>query len=214
MPAAWPTTSDVSTFLAGVLDLTATTGLNTSGRILAAVDWFEKYTGWIPFQAAGTDSTETYDPPGPSGSTYYNQRGGATILRLDQGYTAITSITVNGTAYVAGTDWFFKGRKVPYTIIEFAYPVIGPARSVSIVGKPGYCPNASIPDGAWQAVLARTCSLVADAYAQSILGLGIDWKEDDVSESVNAGAAKELGSKWQDEAEALANEYRRVSVGL
>lgn len=212
MPSSWPSTTDLTSFLGAISGLTYSSGLVTSSRVTAAVRWLERETGWIPFQ--GASATRTFDPPGSGASYLANYKGGERFLRLDAGLVSVTSMTVGTTAFTEGTDFWLMGNSAPYQVIEFAVPVLGAARSVSIVGVWGFCAAASIPDDAWQAVLYHAAGEVMLFDKQAKLQKAVEWKIGDASKRYGFENTNQLGQSFLDDAKMIASQFKRVTVGV
>lgn len=93
--ATYPNGSDFEQWLSdnGLAELGTYGGARLEAVMGAAVDAFETETGWNPFLADETDSARTfYGPFGP-------------MFEFDAALVSITSITVDGVALVAGTNY-------------------------------------------------------------------------------------------------------------
>lgn len=160
--AAWPVNSDVQARLTAS---GLTTTVNTARldiMIAAAVGWWERETGYLPFKAA--TQTRTYDPPGSVSGAYAATKGGGKVLRLDCGIVSLTSLSISTVTKTINSDFWLKPANAndagkPYEWIEFLGPVYGLPDAISIVGSWGYA--STIPELAWQSVL----DLAAGAYA-------------------------------------------------
>lgn len=176
--------------------------------IHAGLRQWEEYTGFEPFEAASTDATRYLSPDGTA------------LLDLPFGIVApLTSLTVGYSAYSTGIpltanqDYWLEplnaiGNGFPATAIRFACRQTGMARSIVVVGKIGYCPNATIPEDAWYGVLLASAAVLGpqlDAL-QSQGGLK-RMTEGDVTYEYGA-----LAGTWRDQATALARQFRRAVV--
>jgi hypothetical protein len=210
MPAAYPTATDLQTLLVttGILDSPATAPLDTldrAGAIAAAVAEWERQTGYQPFLAAGVDSSRYYDGP-------ESER-----LLLDGGLAANpTYVKVGGSTYTLNSEYWVKPDNAlvkgqPIGWIEFA-GVLGPTRRlIEIAGRWGYA--TTVPDDAWQAILAGAAVLLYPVLALEI-GRGIsaiDLHDLRISYS-RPGTAGPLSNEvaaWRAQWRAGVSRYRR-----
>lgn len=143
----WPTETEVTSAVEA-RGGTVPAGVDLTDEIAAAVYQFERLTGFQPFKAETSDSTRNYDTQRYTGTPY--------VLDFGCGYVSITSISVDGTALVLGTDYWLEPSDAPsdakpWTRARFATIYSSTPQAIEIVGKRGYA--SSIPDLAWSAVL-------------------------------------------------------------
>lgn len=97
--SAYPTDTDLISFLTGVQLWDAILAADVVGYAAAAADRFEKLTGRAPFLADASDVQVLCDPPGArSRSFQYPFRGGTKLLEFDTGFVSITSISLGVSA--------------------------------------------------------------------------------------------------------------------
>lgn len=178
--------------------------------VLEAIAFWNKETGYNPFLAAEFASpddypTYTYDPPGPN--LKGNSRGGGRLLFLGRGFIAVTEVRTGitpddteGTLRTVGTDYRLKpynavNDSVPYTSIEFTYPVSGQPASVSVKGRPGYC--SELPDDVWSALRNLAAAAAAEAIREELSQSPIEWSEDDVKERGTVELVQKFGTSWK-----------------
>lgn len=169
MPAAWPTTTELSTRLTE----DGFTSLPSTATLQAALDTgkgnWEEETGFIPFLASGAHVARYFDPPGPPASARNAIRGGGRVLHLQGGFAALTHIKVNGVAYTAGTDCYLRPNNAalklkPYTSIEFITDIWGMPQCIEISAQWGWW--TTIPANAWEAVMQEAKYLLAPTLLQ------------------------------------------------
>lgn len=211
--AAWLETAGFSADLIASLDLEA--------AMAAGIRTFEERTGR---RFLATSETREFDLP-------THPRG---ILDLKADLSSVTSLTVQGTAQVAGTGYRLlptnaadDGR--PYAQVQFArfwrptWPVAAVWGAVSITGLWGW--GATIPDDVWQGMLQSAGLVLFPQIAQSQSG-GLEmWSEADVTERYGADPLGSLRSNWRaflyggDSKNGVEGQggivgiYRRVQVG-
>jgi hypothetical protein len=196
MASNYPTATDLTTYLAA-RNITAPSNLLV--HLNAAIDEWERLTGYMPFLAETSDSTSHFDPP-----TFTR------VLDLQRGYTSITSVAVGvsdddptGTVLTAGKDYF----AIPYngTTIEALRFIASPGtrpRSIKVVGKKGYA--TFVPDDAFRAILVRAAHFAMQNLGSANL---VSMKEGDISlQFQQKGGELDL---WQN---AIAK-YTRIPVG-
>lgn len=208
-----PTAGDLQTFLAAsnIIEEPPTgdhSSLLFGAAVAAGLRWWEDATGFDPFEAAAADVTRYLSPDGTA------------LLEPGFGITAaLTSLTVgysttsSGTALTANQDYWLEPLNAiadgkPATLIRFSCRQTGLPRSIVVVGKLGYCPNATIPEDAWYGVLLASAAVLGpqlDAL-QSQGGLK-RMTEGDVTYEYGA-----LAGTWRDQATALARQFRRAVV--
>lgn len=216
--ATWPTVSDLIAFLdaSGLAvanaDLSA---MQLDLAIASAIDAFEADTGFDPFIAAAADSTRYFSPDGTK------------VIDLRCGLVASpTSVSVSydpGSGY-AGTelttdDYWLKpdsanGTTKPYTWIECAGVPRGLPRSIVIVGKWGYTPNATGPaEDARYAVLCKASAVIAPQMRKLLGGGVISWREGDTQRQYgSAGSIAAAMADWDLGYAPVVRKYRREVV--
>lgn len=150
MKAAWPTDTELTDRLEGLGITTLPAGVDAQDMIDAAVEAFERATGYSPF-LEGASRTLVYDPP----FDY--------VMDLVGGNTTVTAVELDGVALVSGTDYWTlppnaAALNQPITGIRFSGIVVGAPQSVEVTGAPGY--HDEIPTPAWEAVMAMACQYV------------------------------------------------------
>lgn len=166
---AYPEAEDLAALLAATpLDIPDT--LDFDSKVAEARDDWEARTDWLPYLADADDSERTFDPPG---------WGGSRTLPLGGGLVSLTSLTVDGTALVSGTDFRLRPANAPaqgrpYTSAEFLcggwggshWGGYGPPGSVVIVGRWGRV--AALEDNVWGAILGYAASLCVPELALTV----------------------------------------------
>lgn len=200
MAVVWPTSAELSEFM-------EMAGLDTSvvdvpACAAAGQAEFERLCGWRPF--LGTTQTRKFDAPVDGWK-----------LHLDGALLTVTSLTVDGQAYVADSDYYLMpdnavNRGAAYTWVEFAFPVACARRGIVIVGSWGRV--SDIPEAVRHAVLC----LGAVAAMPSVLsakGGGLAaWTEGDVTEKYSADGLKVTAGEWERAARACAARYRAPRI--
>lgn len=142
---------------------TVPAGFDAAGAIAAAIDWWERETGFIPFlNESLAVTTRTYNAPGPFNQALPSSSGGKQVLALDGGLLGAPTITVAGSAsaittLVEGTSFWrvLRNNKWPCLAIRFAIPIYGIPNGVSVTGPFGFC--SVLPDQAFAGILAYAC---------------------------------------------------------
>jgi hypothetical protein len=217
MPDAYPTAADLEAYLvtlglypAGAAELDA---LDLEGKAAAAVVEWETRTGYRPFLANGSDTTRVYDPP-PGRFLEL----GTGLLSVSALYTAVTTASP-GAVQTEGTDFWLERATAaydgaPFEVITFAGCPYGERRSIAITGLWGY--SATVPDDAWQAILARGAWLCAPQAAM-VMGGGAEAVRVLSSEvrypsAATGGPLAAQQKAWSAMFEAAVRRYRRVDV--
>lgn len=150
---AWPLAAELTSRLSGLGIASLPTGVVADDMIAAAVSAFEQQTGWVPFLQT------------TSGSRYLHPTFDY-VLPLGCGYTAISAVKTGyspsdaGTTLTVNVDYWLeplsaRDENKPYTQIRFNTRQAGQPRSIVVTGTRGY--NDTIPEDAWQAVMAYAC---------------------------------------------------------
>jgi hypothetical protein len=138
-----------------------------------AISEFEERTGWKPFLADTVAYTDYFDAT--DGEGYLDFGGGA---------VEIVSVTVQGSSYVQGVQWWpypsnALRKKEPYTGIRFNSSVFGWARNprpnqIAVTAKWGY--STVMPAAAWLAImrLAAAQTLGQIENAQGVASISQD----------------------------------------
>jgi hypothetical protein len=183
-----------------------------------AIDNIERDTGYKPLLQSASASY-FYDPPGPDfkGSL----RGGGRILELARGFTSVTAVALAitptdsvGEAQTVLTDYNLLPYNavadgVPYTAIEFKYPVWGLTRSVKVTGTPGYA--AELPASLYRAILKLAGSEVLKTMREGLSQSPVDWSEADVHERSSIELIQKLGNSWSQEARRTIRRFTLVT---
>ena len=206
---AYPNAADLSTLLKEVgIDTVSSQRLDTIMR--QAVSQFEAQTGYCPF--LGASATRVFDPPGGNGNYIGSPRGGHRILTLDTGLISLSSLTVGGTTYHVGTDFWLRPNNRTANWIEFSQPIYGAPQCISITGTWGY--STSVPDDAWLAILRMAGLICITEYVAKSTGGVQEWAEGGASEKYGNAPFASVSEDWRDYITLVVNSYKRVTVGL
>lgn len=218
--STYPADSDVAA-LAATLTLPA--GYSFTGMAAAAVDEWERRTGYHPFLGSGASSSRTYDPPGANRRRLggFGTLGGARVLDLEGGLYALTSVAIAvtvddpGLTLTQGTDFWPEPLNAPaiaspWQRLRFRNAVFGPEASVVVTGLFGY--GATIPEDAWQAIARLGCALGLAALAEGLKTGAVRWAEETVSEAYDPLLLAQIGAGFRDWAEQVLVGYRRVGM--
>ncbi len=209
----YPTTQNLKDFLEGSRLIEDTSAspydlLDYAGAVAGAEEFFENSVKWFPFLSSGSASTRLFDPPINNGRDY-------PYLSLQGGLTALTSVSISGTTldtsqyFSCPTNTLAKGR--PITGIEFyrVYYVASLPRSVSVIGKWGYCDT--LPDSVFNAVLHYAASTllasVSFGVSQGLAGK----KEGDEEWRYGNDDFKMGADMWAKEFQEVVRRYQRCS---
>jgi hypothetical protein len=217
MPDQMPTGADLEAYLvtlglytAGSAELGA---LELEGKAAAAVVEWETRTGYRPFLANGSDTTRIYDPP-------YTR-----FLELAAGVLSVSALMTGvgvaspGTARAEGTDFWLERAQAayedaPFEVVTFACSPGGARRSITITGRWGYA--ATVPDDAWQAILARGAWLCAPQAAMSMGGgaevVRVLSSEVRYPSAATGGPLAAQQAAWTALFEAAVRRYKRVEI--
>lgn len=148
---SYPTSSELAAYLEG-FGLTATT--DTSA---AAVDKWERDTGWSPYLGDGVDAAKSFViPESPDGG--YLPRWATRRMFLRGGLQSVTSMTIDGVELTESEDYGFIPRHG--LLIEAPYTDIW-------LGSAGICGKTLVITGKWGKYLSLPASI-----KQLILQLG------------------------------------------
>lgn len=201
MPAAYPTTSDLTDYLTAQ-GLTAPA--NVQVHLDAAIAEWERATGYQPFKEEANAQAYYYDPV-----PLYK------ALDLGTGFSTVTEVAIGvsdtdptGTVLTLSEDYELlpynrSGRPIEGILFR-AFTVSGRARSVKVTGKRGY--SSTIPDDAWRAILVR-----AAMYTKQGMQVGgvAAFREGDVSVTYGTGATPTEAESWL----TAVRTYQRILVG-
>lgn len=197
--SAWPTGSELTAAVAG-LGAAIPAGYTANDLIAAAIEEFERETGWYPFLADAGSDTRQYDPT--FGYT----------LRTHHFFT-ITGVTVRGTAQVEGTDYYVLPYnnaldERPITGLRFLIPLQGLPREVSVTGRMGY--DDEIHLDAWMAVLNRAvarCLELAAGPSGSVAEI-----QQGLVKVKYSGGEQDTISRFNKEFKQVVRRYKRADV--
>ncbi len=235
MPAALPTVNDLYAMLygAGVISANPPTGaqasLDYAGELAAAIEDFERATGYIPFLADTVDVTLTFSPgdidwpPHDYPHLDFGKSGGpggiVSVTSLRTGVSQSSS----GTLLTQGVDYVLRPANAalksrPYTYLEFIkapqfgyYGLAGDVDSIKIVGKRGYW--STVPDLAFQGMLAGAARRLVPALAAAVRRGASGWKEGDVSVTYGAkGPFSAQRDDWEAQEKRAIARFRRVAI--
>jgi hypothetical protein len=221
--AAYPTQIDLGAWLQDAgFSAETVANLDLATAATAGVSAFESATGR---RMLATTQTREYD--------LSRHPNGFVDLRGD--LASLTSVTVNGTTQVVGTDVRLRepnaaDEGLPYWAIQLArrhFPVVSyPQPSwgvIAVTGLWGY--GATIPDDAWIAMVMAGALTLFPAIAQLQVGGIESWTEQDVTERYGSDPLGSLRNNWSmilhgDEKLAgkpggggVIGRYRRVALG-
>ena len=220
MPAGYPDGTALQDFLQPVADalrVTLPAGIKYQSRIDSAK---QKFEGVIGRRILATTQTRSFDPP-------ISPR---LLLDLRTDLLSVSSLTIQGVAQVAATDYWLEPFDAPqdgkpYRRVEFAVarwgwagPPITAAlrRCIVITGSWGY--SATVPDQVYDAILAQGA---IDCYPELALAVsrGLQMKREGDVEAMYArgkgnGPLFEEMSAWQLRVADAINNYLCVEVGL
>lgn len=200
MKTAWITPAEAEALLvaAGIVE---SAPADLADVIQAAISEWEHATGHTPFLAETTNSTRRYDPSG-------------SILRFNNGYISVASVTASDAALVEGQDyelWPYDARQrnAPYTELRFRYRLGGPPRSVEVTGKRGY--NDTIDEVAWMAVYMRVAAVVS-RRSYGAVGPATEIKEGSVTYKFSDGAGRATPDQLDAEFRRRAAMFKRIEI--
>lgn len=204
MQAAWPTTNEVNTYLAG-LGITAPAGLTVATVLAAAIQEWEQAVGVTPWLAPAA-TTLTLSPKGEHS------------IHIPP-CADVDSVTLSDVLLVADTAYFLRpdlalANNRPITYIEFRDRVTGDSDSLEIVGRWGY--QTTIFEEVWQLVLDLTVSKVLEAaqmkavLAQSVAAAGavVEVKQENVTVKYDSTAGRSFTAAVKTRMQELADKYR------
>lgn len=224
---AYPVGGDVWEFLigAGLMETSpdaAQQFLDLDGAAEWARDHFENKTG----RFVDTEDVALYfDPPGPD---THNARGsaiafmgGSRTLFLDSPLISLTSLTTGYSPDAAGdvltehVDFDLyplnaASRNKPWEWIEFRARQWGPPRSIVLVGKRGYRPDGTIPNGVWQPLVQGAAEHLGPQLQAALTKGVIEWSEADVKEKYDYDPLGKQLDRWRTRFEQAILEYTVV----
>lgn len=199
MAAGWPGSGDLQAFIEAAGFDTASVDL--AGAVAAGQAEFERLAGWRPF--LGTTQTRKFDAPEGE------------MLFLCGGLLALTSLTVDGTAYVADTDFYLMPGNAelagePWTWVEFASAPSCARRGIVIVGTWGRV--TAIPEAVRHAVLCLGAEAAMPSIVAAKSGGAQQWTEGDVTERYGPDGLAAITGGWRASAAAAARRYRAAAL--
>jgi hypothetical protein len=179
---SYPTGTDLLEYMTDA-GYALTRPLSLSAKIKAAIAEWDRGTGYTPFVSDGSVTTRYYDPGGANrGGIGLSAIGGGRFLDLEAGLISLTSLTVTGSVYTHGVQFYLedvnapaKGR--PYEMIRFVVPVWGNRQCIAVTGVFGFC--LKLPDDAWEAILQRGMALCAPQLSLKKTGGVVSRKQGD-----------------------------------
>lgn len=207
MQAAWPTTTTVTSYLAG-LGITVPSGLTLATVLGAAIQDWEFAVGISPWFISSTTTATSYTVS-PFGEGALHIPPCADVDAVILGETTLT----------ADQDYYLKPSLAlanfrPITYIEFESRITGFASSVEIQGKWGY--QTQIFDDVWQLVLDLTVGKVLEAaqmkavLAQSVAASGpiTEVRQENITIKYDSTAGRSFLASLETRKTDLANKYR------
>lgn len=194
MAIAYPTRVDLGEWLQDAgFSASALANLDLTTAAAAGVATFEQATGR---RFLATTQTREYDP------CRVSPRG---VLDLKADLAALTSVAYGSTSYVVGTDVRAAPLNAPddgrpYAWLEFGhwrrfYAATFPlATLITVVGSWGY--GTTIPDDAWQAMLAAGGLHLFPYLAQEFSRGALTYKEQDVTEEYGPDPMGAFRTNW------------------
>jgi len=200
-------------------------GFDVSSQLAAAVDSWNRRTGYRPFfQTSTTPVAVLVDPPGPDRAA--NWGGGSGLLFLPNGLLGLTSLVtqydptttpVGGDTLTINQDfWLCPGLAPtqvppePWTSIKFGRPQRGTPQSIQITGVWGYCQN-QVPDDAWLAILNMGVANCLQELVAAIATGPTNFKMLDDAISYDAAMLKGIGGGLTRQYERVLMRYRLLS---
>lgn len=186
----WPSLAEVVALLG---QTSPDTDLPDEGVIETAKSWLESSTGLRPLQS------------------FCGEREVA--IRGRWGHLPLLLLRANsvkgerGELLMPSTYSFSPLGAGPYSRILMKVPGFN---RVTIDGEWGAFDR--VPAWARRAVLVKSVSLCLSAQEEKLTAVGGAWREGDVSESQNAQLIRQIGARFEREAEDLALLHRRVEV--
>lgn len=155
----------------------------------AAIQAFEKETGWMPFIASETPETRTF-------------RTDSFLLQLPTGAVEVEEVAV-GDKVLESSQYLLTPFAPPYLSIEFRSK---PYDLVHVTGIWGYA--ETLPDDVRLAILQHAADALRDSQS-GVSGALTRVKQDDVEYAfADVGNADESLSNWR----RVVNRYKRVIV--
>lgn len=216
MPASYPADSDILLCLQGA-GAVLPASFSPTGLAAAAINYWERTTGYEPFLCSGSEGMRSYDPPGPNHKQMngFSLFGGSRVLDLGSGAVSISQVVigvgvgVSGTALTLGEDYWPEPKNGPtenrpYERIRFRTPVFGPEASIQVSGQFGY--SLTVPDDVFLAITRYGAAIGLDQIMAGMKTMPAEWQEDKVSQSWNFATV-------QSGADQLRNEANRILMG-
>lgn len=204
----YPTGSDLQAYLisSGCIEANSNESLDYDGFVNAAIEAWEKDSGYFPFLSTES-TTRTFNAP--QGNT------------LDIGAVVdIDAITISGVTQTLDTDFSLSpsnaiAKNKPYTQVIFRYPLFSSTPNcISITGAWGYC--TELPSDVRLAILSHA-SMLALTNVSNATGNVTQIKQDDISisySSANAANAHYSSRQMQfkDVYDSAVKRYRQVRL--
>lgn len=209
MPATFPNTSDVTSFLT-VLGISIPGGYDVSLELQAVIDQVEEITGWRPFLKGATDQTRKFDPAFSIAGGPMIPNGGV-ILPLRGGLLECTSVKIGSRTLTRNTEyWTEPSHMSPWTRIRFNTIYWSKPQMIEITGKWGY--SETIPADLFVAIRDLTAyQILSNIKANQVMSGIESWKEGDVTENFSANQIEITLKAKQAAFEQACMKYRRVT---
>lgn len=220
MPANYPADSDVLACLQGA-GAVLPAAFAPAGLAAAAINMWERRTGYEPFLCNGNVTTRTYDPPGPNHQRMdgFSLLGGSRVLDLGAGAISVQQVSigvgvgVNGTVLTLGEEYWPEPKNStaenrPYERIRFRSPIFGAEASVTVTGQFGY--GLTVPDDVFLAIVRLGAALGLEQVMEGMKLQPSQWQEDKVAQTWNLGAAQQGAAQFRDEADQILWGYIRM----
>jgi hypothetical protein len=137
MPKSYPTYSNLSDYFAQV-GIALPSQAFCEDLLEGIQEEVEDYLGYNFFNTAAASTTQYYNYPSNTG-----------ILQSREIYNSVSSVTLNGTAQVLNTDyWFNDQRQFTFNLGSGYFPE---PNSLTITGVVGFTTN--IPTHVWRGIL-------------------------------------------------------------
>lgn len=220
MPNSYPADSDILAAITGS-GAPIPSGFSASGLAAAAIDIWEKSTGYEPFLSSGVTTMRTYDPPGPNHQKMdgFSLLGGSRMLDLGAGAVSISQVNIGvgpgapGTTMTLDEDYWPEPKNAPlenrpFERIRFRSPIFGPEASVQITGVFGF--GLTVPDDAWLAIVQLGAATGFDLIMAGLAVSPSEWQEDKVRQAWNPAGMSAGGRLLRQSALRILNSYRRM----
>lgn len=210
MPAAWPTSAEVTSFLTAIgVSLPGAYGVGPEAD--AIVEEVHSLTGWRPFLKQTADSSRTFNPTNASIAGPMRPQGGI-IVPLDAGLLELTSVTMQGRVLTLNREfWLEPTNTRPYNRIRLAFGYFAQPQSIIVTGKWGY--REDIPADLWLAMRdLASYRILSNLPAKQLASALKSWKEGSVDETYDGKLIQEaVEIRYQTFVNACAR-YRRVTL--